>query len=147
MQVRLDEAEQAALKGGKKVIAKLEQRVRELEGELEGETRRFQDVQKNISRQDRRIKELEFQVTYFITFLEISSRPNKKTRNKLVFFNLNVFQVEEDKKNQERMNDLVDKLQQKLKVQKRQIEEAVSRFLSQRTPDRQGECTKIFRRK
>jgi transcription elongation GreA/GreB family factor len=31
MQVRLDEAEQAALKGGKKTIAKLETRIRELE--------------------------------------------------------------------------------------------------------------------
>ena len=33
MQGRLDDAEQAALKGGKKTIAKLEQRIRELESE------------------------------------------------------------------------------------------------------------------
>jgi hypothetical protein len=33
MQVRLDEAEAAALKGGKKVIAKLESRIRELKQE------------------------------------------------------------------------------------------------------------------
>ena len=35
------------------------------------------------------------------------------------------FQAEEDRKNHERMQDLVDKLQQKIKTYKRQIEEAV----------------------
>merc|ERR1712000_13538 len=34
------------------------------------------------------------------------------------------FQSDEDKKNYERMQDLVDKLQQKIKTYKRQIEEA-----------------------
>lgn len=62
LQVRLDEAEQAALKGGKKIIQKLEQRVRELEQELDGEQRRHQDSEKNLRKQDRRIKELEFQI-------------------------------------------------------------------------------------
>lgn len=62
MQVRLDEAEAAALKGGKKVIAKLEQRVRELESELDGEQRRFQDANKNLAKADRRARELQFQV-------------------------------------------------------------------------------------
>lgn len=37
-----------------------------------------------------------------------------------------MFQAEEDRKNHERMQDLVDKLQQKIKTYKRQIEEAVS---------------------
>merc|ERR1712114_53053 len=35
LQIRLDEAEAQALKGGKKIIQKLESRVRELETELE----------------------------------------------------------------------------------------------------------------
>merc|ERR1712059_78810 len=39
-QNRVDEAEQNALKGGKKAIAKMETRVRELESELDAETRR-----------------------------------------------------------------------------------------------------------
>lgn len=39
MQVRLDEAEAAALKGGKKIIAKLEERIRSLEQEFDGEQR------------------------------------------------------------------------------------------------------------
>ncbi|VDM65006.1 unnamed protein product [Strongylus vulgaris] len=62
MQVRLDEAEAAALKGGKKVIAKLEQRVREVESELDGEQRRYQEANKNLSKADRRVRELQFQV-------------------------------------------------------------------------------------
>ncbi|XP_033248662.1 myosin heavy chain, muscle isoform X29 [Drosophila miranda] len=61
LQVRLDEAEANALKGGKKAIQKLEQRVRELENELDGEQRRHADAQKNLRKSERRIKELSFQ--------------------------------------------------------------------------------------
>lgn len=59
--MRLDEAESNALKGGKKAIQKLEQRVRELENELDGEQRRHADAQKNLRKSERRIKELSFQ--------------------------------------------------------------------------------------
>lgn len=114
MQVRLDEAEAAALKGGKKIIAKLEERIRSLEQEFDGEQRyiffknyffylpnklfsRHQDTEKNYRKVERRAKELDFQ-------------------------------VEEDKKNSERLTDLIDKLQGKLKVYKRQVEEAVCFF-------------------
>ncbi|CAI4225176.1 unnamed protein product [Auanema sp. JU1783] len=93
MQVRLDEAEAAALKGGKKIIAQLETRIRSLEQDLDGEMRRHQDTDKNYRKSERRVKELEFQ-------------------------------LEEDKKNVERLTDLIDKLQAKLKVFKRQAEEA-----------------------
>ncbi|XP_068914297.1 myosin heavy chain, muscle isoform X15 [Tenebrio molitor] len=61
LQVRLDEAEANALKGGKKLIQKLEQRVRELENELDSEQRRHADAQKNLRKSERRIKELSFQ--------------------------------------------------------------------------------------
>ncbi|KAL9923618.1 myosin heavy chain isoform 11-T13 [Glossina fuscipes fuscipes] len=61
LQVRLDEAEANALKGGKKAIQKLEQRCRELENELDGEQRRHADAQKNLRKSERRIKELSFQ--------------------------------------------------------------------------------------
>lgn len=61
-QARLDEAEAAALKGGKKVIAKLESRIRELENELDGEQRRYQETNKNLTKHERRIRELQFQV-------------------------------------------------------------------------------------
>uniref|UniRef100_A0A8D2LQU6 Myosin motor domain-containing protein n=1 Tax=Varanus komodoensis TaxID=61221 RepID=A0A8D2LQU6_VARKO len=61
LQKRLDEAEQIALKGGKKQIQKLESRVRELENELEGEVRRNTESQKGVRKYERRIKELTYQ--------------------------------------------------------------------------------------
>uniref|UniRef100_A0A8C3KEE9 Myosin heavy chain n=1 Tax=Calidris pygmaea TaxID=425635 RepID=A0A8C3KEE9_9CHAR len=61
LQKRLDEAEQIALKGGKKQIQKLESRVRELENELEAELRRNSDAQKGARKFERRIKELTYQ--------------------------------------------------------------------------------------
>ncbi|VDN05654.1 unnamed protein product [Thelazia callipaeda] len=93
MQVRLDEAEQAALRGGQKIIAKLEMRIRDLEQELDGEQRRNSDYEKELKKGDRRVKELEFQ-------------------------------CEEDRRNSDRLTELVDKLQMKIKVFKRQVEEA-----------------------
>lgn len=107
LQVRLDEAEAAALKGGKKIIAKLEMRIRELEQELDGEVRRHQDTEKNLRKLERRLKELDFQV-------------------KSLPLQAKSLQVEEDKKNTERLNELIEKLQGKLKTYKRQTEEAVS---------------------
>uniref|UniRef100_A0A0N4ZL86 Myosin head n=1 Tax=Parastrongyloides trichosuri TaxID=131310 RepID=A0A0N4ZL86_PARTI len=62
MQVRLDEAEQAALRGGRKIIAQLESRIRALEQELDLECKRHQDTNKVLAKADRRIKELDFQV-------------------------------------------------------------------------------------
>ena len=61
LQVRLDEAEANAMKGGKRMIQKLEQRVRELEVELDAEQRRHGETQKGLRKQDRRLKELAFQ--------------------------------------------------------------------------------------
>ena len=59
-QTRLDEAEQNALKGGKKAVAKMETRLRELESELDAENRRLGDTQKNLRRSERRVKELTY---------------------------------------------------------------------------------------
>merc|ERR1719278_1145812 len=90
---RLDESEQSALKGGKKAIAKMETRIRELESELDAENRRLGDAQKNMRKSERHIKELSYS-------------------------------IDEDKKNQERMQGLIDQLQGKIKSYKKQIEEA-----------------------
>ena len=92
-QTRLDEAEQQALKGGKKAITKMETRIRELESELDAENRRLGDVQKNLRRSERTVKEL-------------------------------TYTQDEDRKNQERMQALIDQLQGKIKSYKKQIEEA-----------------------
>jgi myosin heavy chain 6/7 len=92
-QSRADEAETNALKGGRKAIMKMETRIRELESELDAESRRFADATKNLRRTERRIKEL-------------------------------TFAGDEDKKNHERMQALIDQLQGKVKSYKKQIEEA-----------------------
>merc|ERR1711983_462789 len=92
-QNRLDEAEQVALKGGKKAVAKMETRIRELESELDAENRRLGDASKNLRKSERRVKEL-------------------------------AYTIDEDKKNQERMQALIDQLQGKIKSYKKQIEEA-----------------------
>merc|ERR1719430_223710 len=90
---KLDEAEQNALKGGKKAMNKMETRIRELESELDAENRRMADAQKNLRRSERRIKEL-------------------------------TFASDEDRKNHERMQGLIDNLQGKIKTYKKQLEEA-----------------------
>merc|ERR1719454_2793284 len=92
-QNRCDEAEQNALKGGKKAMAKMETRVRELESEMDAENRRMTDAQKNLRRSERHIKEL-------------------------------TYQQDEDRKNHERMQGLIDQLQGKIKSYKKQIEKA-----------------------
>ncbi|XP_004694582.1 PREDICTED: myosin-7 [Condylura cristata] len=61
LQHRLDEAEQIALKGGKKQLQKLEARVRELENELEAEQKRNAESVKGMRKSERRIKELTYQ--------------------------------------------------------------------------------------
>merc|ERR1712226_1237390 len=83
-QARMDEAEQTALKGGKKAMAKMETRIRELESELDAENRRLGAASKNFRKSERRVKEL-------------------------------AYTIDEDKKNQERMQALIDQLQGKIK--------------------------------
>merc|ERR1712020_861389 len=92
-QNRLDEAEQNALKGGKKAMSKMETRIRELESELDAENRRLGDASKNLRKSERRVKEL-------------------------------TYTQDEDRKNNERMQALIDQLQGKIKSYKKQIEEA-----------------------
>ena len=93
MQTKLDDAEQLAVKGGKKVVSRLEMKIKDLEGQLDEEQRRLVDAQKSQRRTERRVKEL-------------------------------TFSQDEDQKNHERMQELVDKLQNKVKSYKKQIEEA-----------------------
>ncbi|XP_072299205.1 myosin heavy chain, fast skeletal muscle-like [Eucyclogobius newberryi] len=61
LQHRLDEAENLAMKGGKKQLQKLESRVRELESEVEAEQRRGVDAIKGVRKYERRVKELTYQ--------------------------------------------------------------------------------------
>jgi len=61
LQARVDEAEQNAIKASRKIIAKLEERVRYVEQELDSEQRRHSEAQKSLRKTERRIKELSFQ--------------------------------------------------------------------------------------
>ncbi|XP_067472113.1 myosin heavy chain, fast skeletal muscle-like [Thunnus thynnus] len=61
LQHRLDEAENLAMKGGKKQLQKLEARVRELENELEGEQKRSSEAIKGVRKYERKVKELTYQ--------------------------------------------------------------------------------------
>merc|ERR1711899_338819 len=61
LQLRLDEAEQVALKGGKKQVQKLEARMREIENELDSEQRRTAESIKSNRKMERKIKEVSYQ--------------------------------------------------------------------------------------
>merc|ERR1712061_963988 len=93
LQVQLDDAEQNAIKWGRKMAAKLENRIKDLEAELDGEQRRLGDASKNYRKAERGIKELSFR-------------------------------QDEDRKNAEKMQELIDKLQNQVRTYKKQIEEA-----------------------
>merc|ERR1712098_855811 len=61
LQHRLDEAENLAMKGGKKQLQKLEGRVRELEAEVDAAQRGGADAIKGVRKYERRVKELTYQ--------------------------------------------------------------------------------------
>nr|XP_060141178.1 myosin-7B isoform X6 [Globicephala melas] len=61
LQARLEEAEQAALRGGKKQVQKLEAKVRELEAELDAEQKQHAEALKGVRKHERRVKELAYQ--------------------------------------------------------------------------------------
>ena len=46
--------------GGRKAIAKMETRIKELESELDAENRRMSEAQKNVRKSERKIKELSY---------------------------------------------------------------------------------------
>lgn len=94
MRARLDETEATALKGEKRMLTKLEQRVHDLEIELADECRRHAETLKNYRNRERKVRELQFQ-------------------------------ADEDRKSNERMHDIIEKMQTKIKTYKRQLEEAV----------------------
>merc|ERR1712098_400296 len=93
LEAQCKDAGQRADEAEGKALIKMETRIRELESELDAETRRYGDVTKNLRKSERTIKEL-------------------------------TFQGDEDRKNHERMQALIDQLQGKVKSYKKQIEEA-----------------------
>lgn len=61
LHVRIEEVEANALAGGKRVIAKLESRIRDVEIEVEEERRRHAETEKMLRKKDHRVKELLLQ--------------------------------------------------------------------------------------
>ena len=93
LETRFAEASEAAAKGGRNAMAKLESRIREMEIELGSVQSKTSESYKAFQKTERRIKELQFQ-------------------------------QDEDKKNQDAISELAQKLQMKIKTYKKQIEEA-----------------------
>merc|ERR1712002_724141 len=93
LQTSLEEAEAIALRSGKKLVAKMETRIRDLENDLNTEAKRHSETMNNAIRHERRAKELELQ-------------------------------TEEDQKNMKRLQEMVEKLSNKVKLYKRKVEEA-----------------------
>ena len=93
LEQHLNEANDMAARFGRNTMAKLENRIRELEIELGSSQRMTSETYKAFQKADRQIKELQFQ-------------------------------QDEDHKNQDRMSELANKLQNKIKTYKKQIEEA-----------------------
>merc|ERR1712153_136209 len=58
IQARVDEAKTNALKGGKKAMTRMDTRIRELESEMDAETRRSADSQKNLRKSERILRSL-----------------------------------------------------------------------------------------
>merc|ERR1712136_543692 len=60
LQVKLEESESGGGRGVKAQIRKLEQRIMELESDLDTEARKSADVLKQARKADKRVKEVEF---------------------------------------------------------------------------------------
>ncbi|KAL0280226.1 UNVERIFIED_CONTAM: hypothetical protein PYX00_001588 [Menopon gallinae] len=92
LSVRLEEVEANAIVGGKRVISKLEARIRDIELELDEEKRRHAETLKILRKKERQVKELT-----------IAS--------------------EEDQKNIVLLQESLDKVNQKVNIYKRQLQE------------------------
>merc|ERR1712126_452 len=90
--IRLEEVEANAIVGGKRVISKLEARIRDLEMELDEEKRRHAESVKILRKKERYVKEV-------------------------------MIQCEEDRTNMAMLQDACDKLQAKINIYKRQLQE------------------------
>lgn len=121
--------------------------MRELEGEVESEQKRSAEAVKGLRKHERRVKELTYQVQQWLLSAKCSPYIHKThiynettikcfwSKVPVVFI---IFQTEEDRKNILRLQDLVDKLQAKVKSYKRQAEEAVS--ILKMEGKREGPC-------
>merc|ERR1712027_265625 len=112
MQTKLDEAEQLAVKGGKKVVSRLEQKIKDLESQLDEEQRRLVDAQKSQRRTERRVKEL--------TFSQDEDQKNHERMQEIVALNLAKFRkVQADLEQAEERADINEQVLAKYKAKGR----------------------------
>ena len=71
LQQRLDEAEQVALKGGKKQIQKMEHRIREMENELDQQSKVNADGVKSNRKLERKLKEVVYRYIFYYRILKL----------------------------------------------------------------------------
>uniref|UniRef100_A0AAY5L3A5 Myosin heavy chain 7 n=1 Tax=Esox lucius TaxID=8010 RepID=A0AAY5L3A5_ESOLU len=144
LQHRLDEAEQIAMKGGKKQIQKLESRVRELEGELEMEQRKSSDSVKGVRKYERRIKELTYQAEEdrknlsrlqdLVDKLQLKVKSYKRTSEdaeEQANSNLSKFRkIQHDLDEAEERADIAESQVNKMRAKSRDISSKVSNIVS-----------------
>ncbi|XP_061892707.1 myosin-16-like [Entelurus aequoreus] len=95
LMLKLEEAEQQALKAGKRTIQKLETRVKELENELDQEQKRHVETVKNLRKGERRLKELIFQTEEDHKTNQRMQELVEKLQNKLKSYKRQIEEAEE----------------------------------------------------
>ncbi|KAF3813902.1 hypothetical protein GH733_017934 [Mirounga leonina] len=95
LQAKMEEAEQLALKGGKRTIMKLEARIKELETELDGEQKQHVETVKTLRKNERRLKELVFQTEEDHKTNQRMQELVEKLQNKLKVYKRQIEEAEE----------------------------------------------------
>uniref|UniRef100_A0A8C3SXI7 Myosin-16 n=1 Tax=Chelydra serpentina TaxID=8475 RepID=A0A8C3SXI7_CHESE len=95
LQVKMEEAEQLALKGGKRTIMKLETRIKEMETELDSEQKRHVETVKILHKNERRLKELIFQTDEDHKTNQRMQELVEKLQNKLKIYKRQIEEAEE----------------------------------------------------
>ncbi|XP_075850961.1 LOW QUALITY PROTEIN: putative uncharacterized protein MYH16 [Microcebus murinus] len=95
LQAKMEEAEQLALKGGKRMIMKLEARIKELETELDGEQKQHVETVKTLHKNERRLKELVFQMEEDHKTNQRMQELVEKLQNKLKVYKRQIEEAEE----------------------------------------------------
>ncbi|KAM5229350.1 uncharacterized protein MYH16 [Ctenodactylus gundi] len=95
LQAKMEEAEQLALKGGKRTIMKLEAKIKELETELDGEQKRHVETVKTLRKNERRLKELVFQTEEDHKTNQRMQELVEKLQNKLKVYKRQIEEAEE----------------------------------------------------
>ncbi|NWV74728.1 MYH1B protein, partial [Dasyornis broadbenti] len=122
LQHRLEEAEQLALKGGKKQIQKLEARVRELEGEVDAEQKRSAEAVKGVRKYERRVKELTYQVRQEVSCSDRLFSQQEELSN----VNLSKFRkIQHELEEAEERADIAESQVNKLRAKSREIHKKV----------------------